>query len=573
VLSPPDPELLERLARLADESGVAGVAGEARHLAQRVAEGRFHVACVGQFKRGKSTLLNALVGRAVLPVGVVPVTSAITLLRWGDAESARVVKSDGSVEAIALGDLAAFVAEEHNPENEKGVAAVEVGLPSPLLASGMCLVDTPGLGSVFAGNTEVTRRFVPHVDAALVVLGGDPPISGEELDLVAAVTKETPELVFVVNKADRLGDDDLRAARAFAARVLEKRLGRPPGLLFEVSALERLATGAATRDWAALVDALAGLAVRAGADLVRRARVRGVSRLGERLLFDLAEQRDALVRPREESEVRLVHLRAVVADAERSLRDVGALLEAEQRVLARRFDEERDRFLATAVAAARNDLEAAVAASEEPPAALRDLAFTTAQDLARARIDAWLRDVEPRAEALYRQATERFARLTNDLLVRLASSGEPALGALPRGLPPDTGLRERRRFQFHELLALTRAGAGAWLTSHLATRRAAVAAATAEAQGYLEHLLETNSARVANDLTERTLESRRRLEAEVRGQLRGLCTTTERALSQAEAVRERGAGAIEGELARLGELRAEVQAVRRAGAGDGTSGE
>jgi hypothetical protein len=375
-----DPELLERLARLADEARVVGVADEARQLAQRLAEGRFHVACVGQFKRGKSTLLNALVGRPVLPVGVVPVTSAVTLLRWGDTENARVVRSDGTVEAIALGDLAEYVAEEHNPENEKGVAAVEVCLPSPLLQSGMCLVDTPGLGSVFAGNTAVTRRFVPHVDAALVVLGADPPISGEELTLVEELAKETRELVFVVNKADRLGEEDLRAARAFAAKVLAKRLGRPAGALFEVSALERLDTGTATRDWAALVGALGGLATRARADLVRGAQARGLSRLAERLLFELGEQRDALVRPREESERRLAHLRTAVDDAERSLRDVGPLLEAEQRLLARRFDEERDRFLRTAVVEARKDLEAAVAVSGAPPAALRDLAFTTAQD-------------------------------------------------------------------------------------------------------------------------------------------------------------------------------------------------
>jgi hypothetical protein len=71
--------------------------------------------------------------------------------------------------------LAIYVSEEHNPANEKAVAAVEVFVPSPLLRSGMCLVDTPGLGSVSLANTEATRAFVPHIDAALVVLGADPP--------------------------------------------------------------------------------------------------------------------------------------------------------------------------------------------------------------------------------------------------------------------------------------------------------------------------------------------------------------------------------------------------------------
>jgi hypothetical protein len=70
-----------------------------------------------------------------------------------------------------------YVSEEHNPENSRGVAAVEVFVPAALLACGMCLVDTPAIGSVFAGNTAVTRAFVPHIDAALIVIGADPPIS------------------------------------------------------------------------------------------------------------------------------------------------------------------------------------------------------------------------------------------------------------------------------------------------------------------------------------------------------------------------------------------------------------
>src|SRR5207244_12572453 len=76
-------------------------------------------------------------------------------------------------------DVPLYVTEEHNHENVKGVAVVEVFLPAPLLARGLCLVDTPGIGSTFAANSEVTRAFVPHIDAALVVLGADPPISGD----------------------------------------------------------------------------------------------------------------------------------------------------------------------------------------------------------------------------------------------------------------------------------------------------------------------------------------------------------------------------------------------------------
>ena len=213
------------LARLAIEIGASAVAAEADAVARRVAEGRFYVACVGQFKRGKSTLLNALTGSEVLPAGVLPVTSVPTIVRFGERLGARVRFASGSWRDIPPEDLAAYVSEERNSENKIGVEAVEVFVPSPLLSSGMCLVDTPGIGSVFAGNTMTTREFVPHVDAAIVVLGADPPISGEELSLVEEVSRHVENLFFVLNKADRLPADESNEAARFAERVLKERLG------------------------------------------------------------------------------------------------------------------------------------------------------------------------------------------------------------------------------------------------------------------------------------------------------------------------------------------------------------
>ena len=180
----PSPELgdavLLRLAAIADEFGAEYTSGDARSVAERVAEGRFYVACVGQFKRGKSTLINALIGASVLPAGVVPVTTVPTVIRHGDHRWARIRFQTKDWAAVPLDKLDEYVSEDKNPENAKAVAGVEVFFPSPLLATGMCFVDTPGLGSVFAGNTAATNDFIPHIDAAIIVIGADPPISGEE---------------------------------------------------------------------------------------------------------------------------------------------------------------------------------------------------------------------------------------------------------------------------------------------------------------------------------------------------------------------------------------------------------
>ncbi len=198
-------------------------------LPPRVSEGRFYLACIGQFKRGKSTLINALIGEPVLPVGFIPVTAVPTVIRYGAHKKARIQFRDGAWQQIAASDLEQYVSEEHNPENAKGVSGAEVFVPSALLSTGMCLVDTPGLGSVFTGNTAATQAFIPHIDAALVVVGADPPLAGEELALVEAVGRQVQNLILVLNKADRTTDAERAAAVGFTQKVLEKRLQRPVG--------------------------------------------------------------------------------------------------------------------------------------------------------------------------------------------------------------------------------------------------------------------------------------------------------------------------------------------------------
>jgi hypothetical protein len=141
------PLALYRLAELAQELDSERVFTEATGLAERMAEGRFYVACVGQFKRGKSTLLGALLGDRILPTGVLPITAVPTVIRYGSSRGARVRFQGGSWRNITPEELDQIVSEEHNPENIKDVIGVEVFCPSPLLVDGMSFVDTPGHSS------------------------------------------------------------------------------------------------------------------------------------------------------------------------------------------------------------------------------------------------------------------------------------------------------------------------------------------------------------------------------------------------------------------------------------------
>ena len=547
---------LPTLADLAERAGSVAIAGEAREVESRLAEGRFHVACVGQFKRGKSTLLNALVGDPVLPMGVVPVTSAITVVRFGDRR-AVVRFQDGRAEEIEVRDLARYVSETGNPENQLGVRAVEVFLPNPLLSSGMCLVDTPGLGSVFEGNAAVTRQFVPQVDAALVVIGADPPISGDEVALVEQVAAQVRHLFLILNKSDRLTEAERAEGARFATEVLSRRLRRPMGRVYQVSATEGLCGGTPTRDLGALTDALTALARTAGADLLELASTRAVARLGRGLLAELEERRNALLRPLEESERRLANLEVQLAQAEQAMTDLGALLAAEEARLARDYVARHEAFFPAAQADASRTLDERIGALTAPRTTLWEAALGSARGLAMEVVERFRLVLEPAAEAAYRAAMTRFVDLGNQFLERTAASAGWTLA--PRPLDEEAGFRVRGDLRFTELHYTTGRLPFAFLFDLLRPRRVVLRSAGRRAQALLARLVETNASRVAYNLAARASESRQRLEREVRERLREVRDVTRQAVEEARARRAKGEGAVQAELSRLDALRIELE--------------
>ena len=443
---------LLRLVELAQELGAEPVAEEARELAARVSEGRFYVACVGQFKRGKSTLLNALVGHEVVPTGFVPVTAVPTVIRFGDVLHARIRMRDGSWQDVAMSDLKDYVTEELNPENRKHVDGAEVFVPSPLLSSGMCFVDTPGLGSVFTGNTATTQAFIPHIDAALVVVGADPPIAGEELVLVEAVGKQVQDLILVINKSDRTSDPERAAAAKFTRDILEKRLHRPMGEVFEVSAAERMENRGPLRDWEKLLASLQALVEDSGRNLVRAACDRGLQRLSEQLLAVISEDRDALQRPIEESERRIEMMKQTISEAERSMRELSFLFMAEQHRISDLFGDRHKQFFNSAWTESEAEFNSGL-----PSVPLgfgphyRRRVMHLAQEVSRRKIMPWLKPEQEEGERQYRAVALRFVEMGNNFLKKLADAGLSELTRMPHALDPEKGLPRAFELQFREI--------------------------------------------------------------------------------------------------------------------------
>jgi len=557
---------LLRLATLGEELGTNRVADEARELAARVSEGRFYVACIGQFKRGKSTLINALIGAPVLPVGFIPVTAVPTVIRFGEQQRARVRARDDSWRKIAVLDLGEYVSEEHNPENAKGVVGVEVFVPSPLLAAGMCLVDTPGLGSVFTGNTAATEAFLPHIDAALVVVGADPPLAGEELALVEAVARHVEDLILVINKADRTTDEERAAAAGFTRKLLEKRLQRPSGPVFEVSAAERLENRGLERDWGRLVEALRQVVEGSGRQLIRAACERGLERLSEQLLAIISEEREALERPIEESERRIATMKETLAGAERSMRELGYLFMAEQQHLSDTLVDRHKAFLASLSPQASQEFERALqSVSRGMGPSYRRRVMREAQEVARRHVLPWLRTEQVEAEREYRQVARRFVQMGNDFLKKLAEAGIWEIARMPHALDPEAGFRFRSQFTFHDLIEVAQpASPLRWVADLILGLVGAQGAIEDNAREFLTHLLETNCTRVQSDILNRVQESRSRLEVEIRKLLHEIRRIAEQALARARAARAEGASAVQAARARLECLEREIRETQAA---------
>jgi len=184
------------------------------------------VAILGQFKAGKSSFINSLIGQSVLPVGAIPVTTAITRLQYGEKERVVVRHFDGSITEASLANIADFSSEAKNPANQRNVEVVDIELPLLEPYAGLRLVDTPGLGSVFAYHKSTSENWLPEVGAALLAVSSDRPLSEHDLELIRELTRYTPNILLLLTKADLLSPEQQDEVIAFFRQTLQRELNR-----------------------------------------------------------------------------------------------------------------------------------------------------------------------------------------------------------------------------------------------------------------------------------------------------------------------------------------------------------
>lgn len=513
---------IRMLVDLAEAHESPGVAEAARAIDKKLVENRFNAVVFGEFKRGKTTFVNALLGADILPSAVVPLTSIVTAVAWGEEVRAQVSFLDGRTQDVDTADLARYVTERGNPDNGLGVARAIVSYPAEDLRDGVFLVDTPGVGSIYRRSSEAARAFLAESDAAIFLTSADPPISDAEREFLREVRDASARLFFVLNKVDYLSGLDREEAVAFTRGVIADAVGHGV-VLYPISArralmaklvgddreLEDSGVPVFERDFRAfllgekggtILAASAGRALRLAND--------------ERNAIDIRER--ALDLPAQELDQARRQMEDVFRRARARQRDLGALLRQEteslvatlERDLVEWRSEEQSRLLEAA--------GAHVSGLADVRRVARDAeGFAFLRDALRVGIDRWRGVEEQKLTAAFREATARFledgalieretVRLCGEILgIRLES------GRAPVDLSPKTQFS----FSFFETPTIIESVLPD--VRRFLPRKTARRLLLRDLQQRIPSLVDKHSGRLRWDFVQRLEESRRELEREL----------------------------------------------------------
>ena len=205
---------------------------------------QYEVVVCGEVKRGKSSFINAIVGRDLLPTGVRETTSQVFRISNGTKNSCRLVFDDGHEEKIDVSDLARYgsqtVAELEGQPLFRGRTLKWIDLQTncTFLPAGVHLVDTPGLGALYAAHSEITHRFVTQSDAVIFVMDSGQPLTQPEKAFLEKCFSITPNILFIQTKIDTKSESEWREIVKRNEDLLNRtfqREGRPRIRVFPVS--------------------------------------------------------------------------------------------------------------------------------------------------------------------------------------------------------------------------------------------------------------------------------------------------------------------------------------------------
>jgi GTP-binding protein EngB required for normal cell division len=231
-LAGPAGDVLRKVLAVSTARGLTEMRPLIAAAAERAAATTLDVGVFGRVSSGKSSLINALVGEGVLPVGATPVT-AVPLRVGQGPHSVEVRFRDGRTEQIPLSALPELATEEKNPQNARGVRSIEVTVPGA--PPGLRLLDTPGTGSLASSGSAQAFAWLPRCDLGLVLVAAGTPLGRDETALLSGLRHAGIDCSVILSKADLLDPADRERARGYIAGELVPVLG--PDQRVEVRAL------------------------------------------------------------------------------------------------------------------------------------------------------------------------------------------------------------------------------------------------------------------------------------------------------------------------------------------------
>jgi GTPase Era involved in 16S rRNA processing len=458
-------QLLDEAATCVDtpSASQAKILERLNALGERLTTERFQLAVLGQFKRGKSTVLNALLGQSVLPIGVVPVTAIPTFLEPASTLKICVAYVSGKVEEFEPKNthelrekLTTFVTEEANPRNILNVARVDVFLPAELLERGVVLIDTPGVGSTHRHQTAAADAVLPECDAALLVVSADPPITEIEIEYLARIRQTVARLIVVLNKIDLIEPHEREKAATFLRNALVDHGLDPFTPIFSLSARDALrakeskdADAFAASGFNELEKHLVQFLANEKRETLSTAVARKAAALIAQLQLETEIALKSLRLPIEDLEQRMATFDDAAKQFEVERRTANDLLAGDRFRALLQLDNEAERLRAEARSILERELDAALAAGEDSEGARKRLSATVVKFFENALSDV-VHKVGARLEEVLRVHQRRA-----DELITLVRQTAANLLEIPFHAPESSEAFEARREPFWVTAART----------------------------------------------------------------------------------------------------------------------
>lgn len=209
-------------------------------LSREVLEkGEFNLAVCGKVKNGKSSLINSLIGKELLPVCNEVATSRVFKISHAEEDKFYLVYANGNRKEISKEELAVYGSQAEINRNgeqeiENTIAYIQVYTPMDFLPEGVSLIDTPGIGSLYPQHTAITKQSIQTADAALFVMNPT-PLEAIEVDFLKEIVGITPGILFVTTKTDECGNESVEAAIQRNRQIIKEAVGKnlPFGIRME----------------------------------------------------------------------------------------------------------------------------------------------------------------------------------------------------------------------------------------------------------------------------------------------------------------------------------------------------